>query len=58
LVVQVNSKVRDKIKAKKGINEAEAKKLAKGSSQVKKYLSKQKIKKVVFVKDRIINFVT
>lgn len=58
LVVQINSKVRDKIKAKKGINEAEARKLAKDSSQVKKYLSKQKIKKVVFVKDRIINFVT
>ena len=57
LVVQINSKVRDKIKAKKGINETEAKRLAKTSPHIKKYLSKQKIKKVIFVKDRIINFV-
>jgi leucyl-tRNA synthetase len=57
LVVQINSKVRDKIKAKKGINETEAKRIAKASPQIKKHLSRQKIKKVVFVKDRIINFV-
>ncbi len=57
LVVQVNSKVRDKILVSKGIKESEAKKIAKNSPQVKKYLKKQKIKKVVFVKDRLINFV-
>ncbi|MDD3487906.1 MAG: leucine--tRNA ligase [Candidatus Pacebacteria bacterium] len=57
LVVQVNSKVRDKILVSKGIKESEAKKIAKDSPQVKKYLKKQKIKKVVFVKDRLINFV-
>jgi len=58
LVVQINSKVRDKIQTKKGINETEAKRLAKGSPRTKKYLNKQKIKKVIFVKDRLINFVT
>ena len=47
LVVQVNSKVRDKILVSKGIKESEAKKIAKNSPQVKKYLKKQKIKKVV-----------
>ena len=58
LIIQVNSKVRDKIKVEKGINEIEAKKLAQSSKLVKKYLDKQKIKKIIFVQDKLINFVT
>jgi len=57
LIAQINGKIRAKIKAKKGIDKAEAEKLAKSSSLIKKYLSKKKIKKVIFVKDRLINFV-
>ncbi len=58
LVVQINSKIRDKIKAQKGIDEVQAQKIARNSAKVRRYLSKQKIKKVVFVKDKLINFVT
>ncbi len=57
LIAQINGKIRAKLKTKKGIDKAEAEKLAKSSSLIKKYLSKKKIKKVVFVKDRLINFV-
>jgi len=57
LVVQINSKIRDKIKAPKGIDEVQAQKIARNSAKVRRYLSKQKIKKVVFVKDKLINFV-
>ncbi|MDD5760715.1 MAG: leucine--tRNA ligase [Candidatus Pacebacteria bacterium] len=58
LAVQINGKIRDKIKAQKGIDEVQAQKIARESKKVKKYLDKQKIKKVIFVKDRLINFVT
>jgi len=57
LIAQINGKIRAKIKTKKGINKAEAEKLAKSSSLIKKYLSKKKIKKVIFIRDRLINFV-
>jgi leucyl-tRNA synthetase len=57
LIAQINGKIRAKIKAKKGIDKVEAEKLAKSFSLIKKYLSKKKIKKVIFVKDRLINFV-
>lgn len=57
LIAQINGKIRAKIKAKKGIDKVEAEKLAKSSSLIKKYLSKKKVKKVIFVKDRLINFV-
>ncbi|MCK4805937.1 MAG: class I tRNA ligase family protein, partial [Candidatus Pacebacteria bacterium] len=57
LIAQINGKTRAKIKIKKGINKVEAEKLAKSFSLVKKYLSKKKIKKVIFVKDKLINFV-
>jgi leucyl-tRNA synthetase len=57
LIAQINGKIRAKIKTKKGIDKAEAEKLAKSSSLIKKYLRKKKIKKVIFIKDRLINFV-
>ena len=57
LIAQINGKIRAKIKTKKGINKVEAEKLAKSSSLVKKHLGKKKIKKVVFIKDKLINFV-
>jgi len=57
LIVQVNSRIRAKLKAKKGINKVKAEKLAKSSPLIKKYLRKKKIKKIVFVEDKLINFV-
>jgi len=56
LIIQVNGKTRFKIKVKNGISKEEAQSKATSIPQVKKYL-KKKIKRVVFVKDRLINFV-
>jgi leucyl-tRNA synthetase len=57
LIAQINGKIRAKLKVKKGTDKTGAEKLAKSSSLIKKYLSKKKIKKVVFIKDKLINFV-
>ena len=57
LVIQVNGKVRAKIPAQKGISQADAEELAKADSTVQKWLSDSEIKKVVYVIDRLINFI-
>jgi len=56
LVVQVNGKVRDRINVNRGIVKDEAERQALASSRVAKYLD-GKPKKIVFVPDRLINFV-
>ncbi len=57
MLLQVNGKLRDKIKALADISEEEAKKLAFESEKVKKEISGKEIKKVIFVKGRLINVV-
>ena len=57
LVVQINGKVRDRIKISVDTAEAEAKELAKKSQKIQNYLSGKEIKKTIFVKNRLINIV-
>ena len=57
LVVQINGKLRDTIGTPLGISEKEAKKLALESEKIQKWLENKKIKKTIFVKDKLINFV-
>jgi len=57
LIVQINGKVRDRIKVKMDIAEDEAKKIAMQSQKIKNFISGKKIKKVIFVKNRLINIV-
>jgi leucyl-tRNA synthetase len=57
LVVQVNGKVRDRLKTSADISEEEAKKLAIASEKVKNYIAGKEIKKAIFVKGKLINFV-
>ncbi len=57
LVIQVNGKVRSKSPAPVGINEDEAKKLAFEDGKIKELISDKKIKKIVFIKDKLINIV-
>jgi leucyl-tRNA synthetase len=57
LVIQINGRVRDKIQAAVDILENEAQKLALSSEQVKKWTENKEIKKVVFIKNRLINFI-
>lgn len=57
LIIQINGKVRDKITVSADILEGEAKKIATESEKIKKYIAGKEIKKVIFVKGRLINIV-
>jgi leucyl-tRNA synthetase len=57
LVIQINGKIRDKIEADAGISENEAKRMAMESEKIKVFLTDKKIRKVIFVKGRLINIV-
>ncbi len=57
LVVEVNGKVRDKILVPVGISEGYAKKLALKSPRVWKYLEGRKSVKVIYVPEKLVNFV-
>ncbi|NCA94414.1 MAG: leucine--tRNA ligase, partial [Sphingobacteriia bacterium] len=57
LVVQVNGKVRDKIKVSADISEEEAKKVAIASEKVLKYTDGKEIRKIIYVRGRLISIV-
>lgn len=57
VVVQVNGKVRANVEAPADSEEASAVKAAQADQKVQKYLEGQTIKKTIYVKDRLINFV-
>ena len=57
LAVQVNGKLRATIEAPAGVTQAEAEKLARGEENVKKYIEGKEIKKVIFIKGKLISFV-
>ncbi|MEA3272657.1 MAG: leucine--tRNA ligase [Patescibacteria group bacterium] len=57
LIIQINGKLRDTIKVSADISEEDAKEKALSSEKIKKHLEKQEIKKVIFVKGKLINFV-
>ena len=57
LIVQVNGRLRDKIKTERGVTKEKIEGIAKGLPQVAKYLESKQYK-TIFVPDRIINFVT
>src|SRR5439155_2618049 len=58
LVVQIDGKVRDRLTAAAGIPESTAKELALASPKVKVALDGRHVERTVFVKDRLVNFVT
>ena len=57
LVIQVNGKVRDRIKVSADINEEEAKKLAMESEKIKLHVADKKIRKVIYIKGRLVSIV-
>lgn len=57
LVVQINGRLRATIEVKKGVTQKDAEKLALKNPAIERHLDSKKIKKTVFVKDRLINFV-
>ena len=57
LIIQINGKTRDTIEASVGVSEKEARELALKSEKIQKWLEGKEVKKVIFVKDKLINFV-
>jgi len=57
LIVQINGKMRASVRVKADISGEEAKKVATESEKIKKWIEGQKIKKIIFVKGRLVNIV-
>ncbi len=57
LIIQVNGKVRGKENISVNTEQVELEKLAKENENVKKILANQPIKKVIYIKEKLINFV-
>ena len=58
LVIQVNGKVRGKMHSNINMTEDEIKDLSLNIKNVKNIIGENKIKKIIFVKNKLINFVT
>ncbi len=58
LIIQVNGKLRGSLKVKKDLKQENAEKLGLGMERVKSALGNKKIKKIIFVPDKLVNFVT
>ena len=57
LIIQVNGKVRGKEKIEKTLTEEEIKSIALANENVLKHIQLDNIKKVIYVKEKLINFV-
>jgi leucyl-tRNA synthetase len=57
LVIQINGKMRDKIEVEKNLSQKEIETLTLKREKIKKYTTDKKIKKIIFVKDKIINII-
>jgi len=57
LVVEINGKVRDKIKIETGTSKEKARELTLSSEKIKKLIKDKGVKKTIFIKDKLINFV-
>jgi len=57
LVVQVNGKIRDRIRVSAEISEEEAKKIALESEKVKLYTDGKELRKVIYVKGKLVSIV-
>jgi leucyl-tRNA synthetase len=57
LVVQVNGKVRGRLQVPAGLPEADAVAQARTDETVRKFLAGKKIRKAIYVKDRLVNLV-
>jgi leucyl-tRNA synthetase len=57
VVVQVNGKLRGNISVAAGAGQAEAEKAARGDESIARWLEGKTLRKTIYVKDRLINFV-
>jgi leucyl-tRNA synthetase len=57
LVIQINGKMRDKVRVSKKLERSEIEKIVLSRELVKKHIGAAKIKKIIFVPNRLINIV-
>lgn len=57
LIIQINGKMRDKVRVLKNLEKPQVEKIVLSREIVKKYISGAKIKKIIFVSNRLINIV-
>ena len=57
LIIQINGKVRGKLNIKKDTNQKDIELKAIEVENVKSFINNSKIKKTIYVKDKLINFV-
>ena len=57
IAIQINGKTRDVIDVDKGINQKTVEEICKNNDKIKSKIVGKPIKKIIFVKDRIINFI-
>jgi len=57
LIVQINGKVRDKIEIKIGLSEKEVQELILSQEKIQKWLDDKKIKKFIYIPNRLVNLV-
>ncbi|MBU6142260.1 leucine--tRNA ligase [Patescibacteria group bacterium] len=57
LLIQINGKLRDKVRVPAGITQPDAEKIALESERVKEHLGKKKPLKIIFVPGRLVNIV-
>ena len=57
LIIQVNGKTRDIIRVSRNLGEAEVHGLALASEKIKKHLSGKKVKKFIFIENKLANFI-
>ena len=57
IVVQINGKKRDLLNIDNSLKEEELLKLIYKSDKIKKFLENKKIKKTIYIKDKLINFI-
>jgi len=57
MAIQINGKTRDVIEVDKGISQISVEKLCKNNVKIKDKILNKSVNKIIFVKDRIINFI-
>lgn len=57
IIIQVNGKFRNRMKMDAGLEDSEVKSKVKNSVEMKKWLSGKKVKKTIYIKNRLVNFV-
>jgi leucyl-tRNA synthetase len=57
LVIQVNGKLRDRVTVPVSITEAEARELALGRERIQAYVKDNKVAKIIYVPQRLVNIV-